>query len=153
MNKAPVFLLMALFGLAAAQQAGNPAGLQSAMLALCNTTKSLLGVSVMVLLILSAFPLLIGAALFIFKKEDKKLKSIGTILLGIGGLCVLLAVIGVITYLLVPAVLNALTSSNASGNVSGDVCNPQFKTYCGQAYCTGVNWDTPPGSNCTCIQY
>jgi hypothetical protein len=153
MKKVSVFLLMALFGMAAAQQAGNPEGIQSAMLTLCSTTKSFLGVGIMVLLVLSALPLLIGAALYIFKKEDKKLKSIGTILLGIGGLCIILAVIGVIIYILVPVILNALTSSNFSDNASGDVCNPQFKPYCGQTYCKNINWDAPSGSNCTCIMY
>ena len=150
MKKLLLFPLMALSSLVAAQNPGNPQGLESAITGLCYMSRRLLGIAIMLFLIISVIPVLLGAMLFIFKKEDKKLKSIGKILLMIGGLCIILAIIGIVIYIILPTIMNSLVSSS---NVSGYDCSqppPTIPPSCGNSTCQSSR---PYGSNCTCLEY
>lgn len=86
----------------------------SALTSLCATTKSFLALIAMLSFIAAPLPLIIGAALFFFKKEDKNLRLAGTLLLAIGVMAGLLALLSVVIYLLTPALVGALIGGGAS---------------------------------------
>ncbi len=97
-------------------QAG-PAALQSAISSLCQTTQSFLGITIMLLIILSLPFLAAGAFVYYIKKEDKALRPIARILLGIGVLLAGGAIFSIIIYVLTPVTIDLLVGvPGTSGN-------------------------------------
>jgi len=87
--------------------------IQDAMKDLCSTSKSFPAIMIIISVVLSIIPLLAGAGLLFFKKENKNLKLAGMVLLAIGALLIFGAILGAIIYVLSPGLVSSLTSGTA----------------------------------------
>jgi len=89
--------------------AAGTVAIESALKDMCSTSKSFLMMIIIISVALSIIPLLAGAGLFFFKKENKNLKLAGMVLLAIGALLIICAIFGVIIYVLSPGLVSSLT--------------------------------------------
>ena len=90
--------------------ATGSAAIQNATNALCSTSKSLLATLIILSVVLSILPILAGAGLFFFKKDNKMLRLAGMVLLALGILLIIGAVLGALMYVLAPVLVSSLTS-------------------------------------------
>lgn len=104
MKRTLLLLALLSFCFAAASPASVSAGLEQ----LCASTKSLFGILIMLLFILSIIPLGLGAFLYFFKKESKNLRLAGLVLLVIGALCLAGSIISLLIYILIPVYVSSL---------------------------------------------
>ena len=107
-----IILISLIFsGLLFAQAQGS---LVSALAGLCSTTKSLLSTFGTLCCIGGIFPLLIGAVLYYFKKENRILKIVGIVLLCLGVVAIVLSILYFVIYLITPYLIKALVGSGVT---------------------------------------
>ena len=107
-------LVLLLFAGVLFAQAQVQNTIAAALTELCITAKSILSLSSILCCVGGGIPLLVGAVLFYFKKENRTLNLIGKILLGIGIVAVVLAIIGFMLYLFTPAIISSLVAGGTT---------------------------------------
>jgi len=106
-----LFILLLVAGILFAQAQSGQSTIVAALTALCATSKSLFSLSGAFCCVGGLIPLLIGAVLYYFKKENKTLKLTGVVLLGIGAITLAVAAFLFLVYLLTPYLIKALVGS------------------------------------------
>jgi glucan phosphoethanolaminetransferase (alkaline phosphatase superfamily) len=121
--------------------------MDEALRSLCSTSQTFLGVIIMIILILGVLLHIVNYVLNLRKpKASKK-----TFLWLGGNAFLVLFVLGIIVYVVMPLIINALVGTEYPCT-SNQPPTPPYSPYCGNDYCAnGMNVSL--GGNCTCIQY
>lgn len=108
MKRIILFLLLVSFAFTQTTPESQP--ITRAMGDLCNSSRTLVS-TISIILCLPVLPLLVlgGAVIALYKGDNKTAKLIGKIALGAGVVFGILAVLGIIIYLLVPFIVSSLT--------------------------------------------
>ena len=111
-----IILFLLLLSFAFAQQTGSgPAAIQGAIKDLCETTRSLFAVGIMLFFLAGPALAVLGFIIYKFvKSESKTAKLIGKILMVLGIVVFALSIVQVVLYLLVPSIISILTGMPVS---------------------------------------
>ena len=105
-----------MISFAFAQPTGSgPAAIEGAMNDLCDMSRSLFAVGIMLSILSGPVLAVLGFIIYKFvKSENKTVKLIGKILMGLGIVIFALAVVQVILYLFIPTIIGVLTGMPAT---------------------------------------